>query len=374
MIYKNFRGEKLSALGFGAMRLPVLNEDANTIDEKTTAEMVAYAFDHGINYFDTAWGYHGGNSERVMGDILKNYDRDSFYLATKFPGYDRSNMGKVEEIFEKQLEKCGVDYFDFYLFHNVNETNINDYLDPRFGIMDYLKKQKENGRIRHLGFSAHGNIDTIRRFLDAYGKEMEFCQLQINYIDWAFQEAEAKVNLLKEWDIPVWVMEPLRGGKVAKLPPEIMAELKQYRPEETAVGWAFRFLQSIDEVVVTLSGMSDIQQLKDNIAIFETEKPTDREETEKLMAIGEKLIKGVPCTGCRYCVSHCPRELNIPELLDLYNEHTFTNGGFMAPFAIQAMDEDKRPSACEACESCVEVCPQNINIPEILADFVEKLK
>ncbi len=213
MIYKNFQDLKLSALGMGAMRLPVLDGDDSRIDETATKEMVAYAMEQGVNYYDTAWGYHDGNSELVMGRALKEYPRDCFYLATKFPGYDLSNMTKVEEIFEKQLEKCQVEYFDFYLFHNVCEMNIDAYLDEKYGIYDYLMKQKANGRIRHLGFSAHGSYDVMERFLEKYRKRMEFCQIQLNYLDWSFQDAKAKVELLKKYNIPVWVMEPLRGGR-----------------------------------------------------------------------------------------------------------------------------------------------------------------
>ena len=171
MIYKDFQDLKLSALGMGAMRLPVIDGDDSKIDEAAAKEMVAYAMEQGVNYYDTAWGYHDGNSELVMGRALKEYPRDSFYLATKFPGYDLSNMDKVEEIFEKQLEKCQVEYFDFYLFHNVCEMNIDAYLDEKYGIYDYLMKQKENGRIRHLGFSAHGSYDVMKRFLEKYGNE-----------------------------------------------------------------------------------------------------------------------------------------------------------------------------------------------------------
>ena len=220
MVYKNYQDLKLSALGMGAMRLPVIDGDDAKIDEKAAAEMVAYAMEKGINYYDTAWGYHNGNSEIVMGKILSQYPREQYYLATKFPGYDLSNMDKVEEIFEKQLEKCQVTYFDFYLFHNVCEMNIDAYLDKKYGIFEYLMKQKENGRIRHLGFSAHGSYEVMKRFLEAYGEYMEFCQIQLNYLDWSFQDAKAKVELLKEYHIPVWVMEQLRGGKLAKLSEE----------------------------------------------------------------------------------------------------------------------------------------------------------
>ncbi len=257
MVYKEFQDLKLSALGMGAMRLPLVDGKDENIDEAATAKMVAYGFEKGINYFDTAWGYHGGNSELVMGRVLSKYPREKFYLASKFPGYDLANMPKVEEIFEKQLEKCQVSYFDFYLFHNVCEMNINEYLDEKYGIYEYLMRQKENGRIRHLGFSAHGSYDVIKRFLEAYGKDMEFCQLQINYVDWDFQEAKAKVELLNEYKIPIWVMEPLRGGMLASLSEENTQKLAALRPEEEVPAWAFRFLQSIPNVVVTLSGMSN---------------------------------------------------------------------------------------------------------------------
>ena len=206
MIYKDYQGIKLSALGMGTMRLPLIDGDDTKIDEAAAKEMTAYAMEKGINYYDTAWGYHGGNSELVMGRILKEYPRDSFYLATKFPGYDLSNMPKVKEIFEKQLEKCQVDYFDFYLFHNVCEMNIDEYLNEKHGIYDYLMEQKKNGRIKHLGFSAHGSYDVMKRFLEKYGDAMEFGQIQLNYLDWTFQEAKEKVELLKEYHIPVWVM------------------------------------------------------------------------------------------------------------------------------------------------------------------------
>lgn len=374
MIYKKFQDIELSALGMGTMRLPLIGKNEAEIDEAASAEMVEYAIRHGVNYFDTAWGYHSGNSELVMGKILSEYPRDSFYLATKFPGYDVSNMDKVEEIFEKQLEKCRVEYFDFYLFHNVCEKNINEYLDPKYGILDYLIKQKENGRIRHLGFSAHGSYDVMKRFLEAYGEHMEFCQIQLNYIDWSFQDAKEKVELLDEYHIPVWVMEPLRGGKLASLSDENTAALKALRPDEGIPAWAFRFLQSIPSVTMILSGMSNFAQVQDNIHTFETEEPLNETEMKTILNIADKMANGVPCTACRYCTDHCPQGIDIPSLIKMYNEHTFTGGGFLAPMLIESLPEDKRPSACLACRSCEAVCPQEIKISEILADFTEKLK
>ena len=375
MIYREFQGLKLSALGMGAMRLPVMDGDDSRIDEEAAKAMVDYAMSQGVNYYDTAWGYHGGQSELVMGRALKKYPRDSFYLATKFPGYDLSNMDKAEKIFEKQLEKCGVEYFDFYLFHNVCEMNIDAYLDPKYGIHEYLMRQKENGRIRHLGFSAHGSYDVMRRFLEAYGKDMEFCQIQLNYLDWKFQDAENKVKLLDEYHIPVWVMEPLRGGKLASLAEEDEAKLTALRPEEKIPAWAFRFLQSLPEVTVTLSGMSNMEQLQENIRTFGEERPLNEEERQTLLDIADGMVKkiAVPCTACHYCVSHCPQGLDIPHLLSLYNEHSFTGGGFIAPMALSAISKDKWPSACIGCRSCEAVCPQQIKISEVMADFAAKL-
>ena len=310
-----------------------------------------------------------------MGNLLAEYPRESFYLATKFPGYDLSNMDKVEEIFEEQLKKCKVEYFDFYLFHNVCEMNIDAYLDRSHGIYEYLMKQKEAGRIRHLGFSAHGSREVIERFLEAYGKDMEFCQLQINYLDWNFQDAKGKVELLKQHNIPVWVMEPLRGGRLASLAETEEAKLKTLRPDETVPAWAFRFLQSIPEVTMILSGMSNLEQLKQNIRTFEKDSPLNDQEMETLLTIADGMVKkkSLPCTACHYCVSHCPQELNIPELLSLYNEHCFTEGGFIAPMALAAYPQEKLPSACIGCRSCEAVCPQQIKISEAMSDFAEKL-
>ncbi len=375
MVYRDFQDLKLSALGMGAMRLPVIDGDDARIDEAAAKQMVAYAMEHGVNYYDTAWGYHNGNSELVMGKALSKYPRDKFYLATKFPGYDLSNMPKIKEIFEKQLEKCQVEYFDFYLFHNVCEMNIDAYLDEKYGIFEYLMEQKKNGRIRHLGFSAHGSYDVMKRFLDAYGEHMEFCQIQLNYIDWTFQDAKAKVELLKEHNIPVWVMEPLRGGKLATLPEKETAALKALRPDEEIPAWAFRFLQSIPEMTMVLSGMSNAEQMKANIETFETDKPLNEKEMRALLSIADGMLNGtLPCTACHYCVSHCPKELDIPNLLELYNEHSFTGGGFIAPMALSAVPEEKWPSACIGCRSCEKVCPQQIKISEAMADFAAKLK
>lgn len=375
MIYKDFKGLRISALAFGAMRLPVDGNDDAKPNQAKTDELVDAAMKAGINYYDTAWGYHGGNSEIVMGKALARYPRERYFLADKFPGYDVANMPKVKEIFPKQLEKTGAGYFDFYLIHNVCETNIEYYLDPKYGIVPYLLKMKEEGKIRHLGFSCHSNYDNMVRFLDAYGEHMEFCQLQINWVDWEFQSGKRKVEKLKSMGIPVWVMEPLRGGKLAKLPEKYMNELEAVRPGETAVGWSFRFLQSQPDLVVTLTGMSDMQQMKDKIALYQEEDPLTGKQMETLLKVASEMTSegSVPCTACHYCTSHCPKHLDIPWLIELYNETKFTGGGFIGPMAYGALAKDKRASACIACRSCEKVCPQQIKISDVMKATVKML-
>ena len=373
MEYYDFKGLQLSALGFGAMRLPVIDGDDANVDESTTIEMVDYAYDHGINYFDTAWGYHGGNSERVLGRALARYPRESFYLADKFPGYDTSNFGKHEQIFAEQLARCGVDYFDFYLMHNVCELNIEQYLDDaKYGTLSFFRRQVEEGRIKHLGFSVHGNLETFMRFLEAYGDIVEFCQIQLNYMDWDFQNARGKVEELQRRGLAIMVMEPLRGGILISLGDDDMAPLRQLRPAANAVEWAFAYVRGVKGVGTVLSGMSNMEQLRENVSLFEREDTLSAEEEAALLALGRKLAsaKGVPCTACHYCVSHCPLDLDIPRLLELYNEHlSRPDFAFIAPMALGAMPAEKHPGACIGCGACASVCPQQIDIPEALADF-----
>ena len=374
MIYNDFQGTKLSALGMGNMRLPVLDGNDSCIDVEAAKQMLSVCMESGINYYDTAYGYHGGHSEPVVGELMKAYPKDSFFLASKFPGYDPSYWAKVREIFEEQLQKCQVEYFDFYLFHNVCEMNVDAYLDPKYGIYDYLMEQKRNGRIRHLGFSTHGDIACMTKFLEAYGKDMEFCQIELNYFDYKFQNAKGKLDLLKKWNIPVWVMEPVRGGQLASLTEDAEAKLKAARPEEDVPAWAFRFLQSLPDVTVTLSGMSNMEQLKANIRTYEEKKPLTEEEMKLILSIADEMIARttVPCTGCHYCVTKCPKKLDIPFLLKLYNEAMVAGSGdFIAPMALSALDADKQPECCIRCHSCEKVCPQTIHISEELAKFAK---
>lgn len=371
MIYSKFQDKELSLLGFGAMRLPVLGD--GTIDEAQVKEMTAYAMEHGVNYFDTAYPYHGGESERVMGRVLKEYPRDSFYLATKYPGHQILSDGyNPAAIFEEQLEKCGVEYFDFYLLHNVNEKSVETYMDPQWGIVDYFKEQKRLGRIKHLGFSTHAQLDCLKEFLDYCGEDMEFCQIQLNYLDWTLQNAKGKYELLTKRGIPVWVMEPVRGGKLAVLSEDKEARLKAVCPDASVASWGFRFLQGLPGVQMVLSGMSNMEQMKDNIRTFADRNQLSEEENVLVLEIAESMKNSIPCTGCRYCCDGCLMELDIPMLLGVYNEIRFaptTN----AVIPIEFMEEEKKPSACVACGKCMEICPQNINVPEAMKDLAEKL-
>lgn len=368
MKYHDFQDISLSGLGFGAMRLPVKD---GGIDEETLQKMVDYAIEHGVNYFDTAFPYHEGRSEIALGKALKKYPRGSFYLADKYPGHQIFDTYYPAEIFEEQLKKCDVEYFDFYLLHNVYEGSIKTYQDPQWGIIDYFLEQKKAGRIRHLGFSSHANLQTLREFLDSYGEHMEFCQIQLNYLDWTLQHAKEKYELLTERGIPVWVMEPVRGGKLASLGEKHEKQLRGYRPEESTASWCFRWLMNLPNVKVVLSGMSDLSQMEDNVRTFEDGQPLSEEENALLLAIAEELKESVPCTACRYCCDGCPMGLDIPMLIGAYNDIKFS-GDMTASMQLDALDENKRPAACIACGACAKICPQKINIPEVLADLAER--
>lgn len=371
MIYNDFQGKKISMLGFGAMRLPLAAD--GSVDEVQTAEMVRYAMANGVNYFDTAYPYHGGHSELVLGRILRQYPREKFFLATKYPGHQISKSYDPAAVFEDQLKKCGVEYFDFYLLHNVYENSVKTYMDPRWGILDYFREQKRLGRIRHLGFSTHGGLDTMRAFLDFCGDDMEFCQIQLNYLDWTLQDAKAKYEMLVERKIPVWVMEPVRGGRLARLTETEETALKALRPERTPAAWALRYLQGLEHVKVVLSGMSDLAQMRENVNTFERRETLSPEEMQTLMDIAEGMKNSIPCTACRYCCGGCPQGLDIPMLLGIYNEIRFSPSTNTA-MRLDALPLDKRPDACVGCGKCAMVCPQAIDIPKALRELAEALK
>lgn len=373
MIYTDFRGFKLSLLGFGTMRLPQLsNEPGSPVDESQVEQMVKYAIEHGVNYFDTAYPYHGGESERIIGRVLKKYPREQFYLATKYPGHQISKSYDPAAVFEEQLKKCGVEYFDFYLLHNVYENSIQTYMDPRWGIVDYFLEQKRLGRIRHLGFSSHGSVSNLTDFLNAYGDVMEFCQIQLNYLDWTLQNAKEKYELLTQRGIPVWVMEPVRGGRLANLELSDEEKMRKARSEENIPAWAFRFLQGLPNVQMILSGMSNMEQMRENTSTFETRNPLTASEEAMLLEIAEGMKNSIPCTSCRYCCDGCPKGLDIPMLLAAYNELRFAPN-LNISMRLDALPKEKQPAACISCGKCAKICPQRIDIPGAMRDFAHTL-
>ena len=367
MLYNDFQGKKLPRLGFGAMRLP---EKDGAVDVEAVRDMVSYAMEHGVNYFDTAWPYHGGQSERVMGEVLSAYPRESYYLADKYPGHQIMADMDPARIFEEQLRRCKTEYFDFYLLHNVYEKSMETYLDPELGVLEYFREQKRLGRIKHLGFSTHGRLETMERFLDICGEDMEFCQIQLNYLDWTLQDAKEKYEMLTKRGIPVWVMEPVRGGKLAAFTDDRLTAL---RPDASTASWGFRFLQKLPNVKVILSGMTTMEHVTDNVRTFTEDKPLSDAEVALLLQIAEGMKNAIPCTGCRYCCDGCPMGLDIPTMMSICSDIRFApvvNSVMMLQFA----PDDKKPSACIACGKCTKICPQGIDIPAVMKELSERLE
>lgn len=366
MNYKPFQNLQLSSLGFGTMRLPLTGDGSGTIDQAELDRMVDCAIAGGVNYFDTAMPYHGGMSEVAIGKSLARYPRERWYLADKFPGHQ--NVKGVRElqpaeVFEKQLRLCGVEHFDFYLMHNVNENSMQYYCNPEKHWLDYFLEQKAAGRIRHLGFSCHAGPEALKRFIDQFGEHLEFCQIQLNYVDWRLQDAERKCQILKEAGLPVWVMEPARGGRLAHFDEETEARLRTLRPEESVAAWAFRWLQSVPAPTVVLSGMSKLSQMEDNIRTFSTEKPLTGEELALLESIARTLMGTVPCTACRYCCAGCPVGLDIPTLMSLANEMDVGGSVINTLMRYSGLGDGKRADDCIACGQCSRACPQKIDVP-----------
>ena len=367
MLYSDFAGKKLSLLGFGAMRLP---EKDGAVDESMVEQMVRYAIEHGVNYFDTAWPYHGGMSERVMGKVLSQYPRASYYLADKFPGHQIMASYDPAAIFEEQLRRCKTEYFDFYLLHNVYEKSMERYLDPKLGILDYFLEQKRLGRIKHLGFSTHGRLETMEKFLDICGEHMEFCQIQLNYLDWTLQDGKQKYEMLTARGIPVWVMEPVRGGKLANFE---SPRLRELRPDASTASWGFRFLQGLPNVKMILSGMSNMDHVTDNINTFAGAKPLSEQEIAVLFELADGMKNAIPCTGCRYCCDGCPMGLDIPTMMSICSDIRFApvvNSVMM----LQAAPDNEKPSACISCGKCTKVCPQGIDIPAVMKELAQRLE
>ena len=370
MIYNDFKGKKLSRLGFGCMRFR-MNPETGEIDQETVNEMFDRAIAAGVNYFDTAYPYLGGKSELAMAEALKKYPRDSYYIADKFPGHSLPGPVDNRALFEVSLRKCGTDYFDFYLLHNVNERFVKVYESDEYHIIPDIAALKEEGKIKHLGFSFHGGPELLERLLTQYEGLFEFVQIQCNYLDWTLQDAKQKYDIITKHGLGVWVMEPLRGGKLAVLPEECSAKLKAFDPDASDASFAFRFLQDLPGIKVILSGMNEVFQVEDNIKTFESAKPLSDQERETLMTIAESLKNGVPCTACRYCCAGCPVELDIPFLLECYNGYKMSPDYIISTMRLDGLPEEKRPDKCVACGQCSGACPQGIDVPAAMKELAQ---
>ena len=365
MIFKNFQSIKLSTLGMGAMRLPM--KDKDHIDYPKAHEILDRAYAAGINYFDTAYVYQGGDSEKCLGECMKKYPRDSYYIASKFhvdanPDY--------EAVFEEQLKRLQTDHIDFYLLHCLKDYNIDKYIND--GAVDYFIEQKKKGRITYLGFSTHADTDTLTRFADHYA--WDFAQIQMNYYDWAYGSTAQEYAILEARNIPIMVMEPVRGGRLATLTPEVEEMLRAVHPDWSMASWALRFVRSHPQVQVILSGMSTLEQLEDNLSTFSQPGGLNSQDYEILLKAGAQFKNQiqVPCTGCRYCVDECLMHIDIPAFMNLYNSYK-VNGAWVLG-DMDRMDSEGKPWDCIGCGACMGHCPQDIGIPDIMAELAKHHK
>ena len=363
VLHKHFRDIEVSTLGFGGTRWAMEEGNNERIDRKKGFALIDAALERGINYFDTAHAYLKGDSERIFGEALTRHPRESYLLASKFHA---SHCKDLEGMFEEQLKRCRVEYFAFYLFHCVCEVTLPLIMDENARYLEFLLKQKEKSRIRYLGFSAHAEPDNLRKFLQWYdGYDM--AQIQLNYVDWTLLKAKEQYDILLEHQLPVWVMEPQKGGRLSTLNERAAAILKAAEPERSIPSWSFRFLQGLPMVQTVLSGMTTMEQIEDNVDTFSRQEPLNEQELDTLWQAKDAFMGtlGVPCSGCRYCCDTCPAGLNIPLLIQGYNEQRVSGEGWR----LSNLKWTKGPEECLHCNTCRQYCPQRIDIPEVLAQY-----
>ena len=369
---RKFKDLEVPLLGMGCMRLPMQKNDPQKIDMVELEKMVEYCFNHGVNYFDTAYMYVNGESENAMGEVLSKYKRSDYILADKSPIYKMKENSDIRKIFDEQLRKCKVDYFDFYMAHNINKSTYDAYKNTK--MHDELLKLKQEGKIKYVGFSFHGTPEILKEVV-AEGN-WDFCQLQVNYLDWDVVKAHEQYQIAQDKGIPVTVMEPLRGGGLVNLSPKALEELKKNYPDTTPAEFGLRWAASRKNVITVLSGMSNLEQVKQNIATFEKYQDMTEDE-EKLADKIAKIIQSqgeINCTACKYCTEVCPVGINIPAAFSLYNQYKVVKNDFMFCVYYETLDEKERPDACIKCGLCSKNCPQNLQIPELLAKVADTYK
>ena len=365
-------------LGFGMMRLPLLDEnDFTSIDYEQVNRMVDAYIDAGFNHFDTAYVYHEGVGEEAFRkSVVERYPRESFKIATKLPLFVITEESQLEPIFAEQLKNCGVDYFDYYMLHNV--SGFTETAWKNVDLYSFIRKKKEEGCIKHIGLSTHGDAEFLEEILFDH-PELEFVLLQINYLDWEDDGIESRkcLEVAEKYGKPVMVMEPYKGGFLADVPEEAERIMKEYAPDRSVVSWAMRFVANLN-VCVVLTGASSLEQLEGNIEEIKNADPLSDEELEILKKVSEIINSNitVDCTKCRYCVDTCSEDIDIAKLFDLYNkEKILDDEGWTqlgnAYLNYSKLDGVGIASDCIECEACIEECPQQINIPEVLKDVAK---
>ncbi len=367
MVTKAFKDIQLSRLGMGTMRLPMIpgGKDSD-IDYERGQEIIDYAMANGINYYDSAYVYHGGQSEVFTGKALSKYPRDSYYITTK---YNFGANPDYKQVFEQQLERFGVDRIDFYLIHCLTDGNYNDYATN--GCIEYFEEMRRQGKITYLGFSSHSSPATLEKFADLH--EWDFAQIQLNYYDWLYGKTQEEYKILADRNIPIMVMESIRGGRLASLTPEAEAILKEAHPDWSIASWGFRWLKKLPAVQVALSGMGTMDQIIDNVNTYIDDRALTDEE-EALLFKACDIFHGelvVPCTGCRYCTEGCPVQINIPEVLKVYNRYKLQGAWVLNDMS--KVDTQGQPTDCIGCGACTGHCPQNIAVPDIMAELKEAM-
>ena len=359
---RDFCGNQVSLLGYGCMRFP---EKDGQIDKRTAAALIDRAIAGGVNYFDTAWPYHGGKSEGFLKEaLIGRYDRKSFYIADKMPLWDLKEPDDLLKTFEIQLERLGTDYVDYYLLHALSKDLWQKA--QRLGAPAFLDRLKAEGRIKRAGFSFHDSPEVLQTILEA--RDWDFVQLQINYYDWRHGRADEMYKMCADRGLPVIVMEPVRGGGLARMHKDMERVFTDARPADSVASWAIRFAASLPGVATVLSGMTTMDQLEDNLAALSPLSPLDKAEydaVERAMDVMDALpVTG--CTGCRYC-KDCPRGLDIAHLLACYDNYLrFDNDYHIKQRYLKDTPPDEQGAACVACGACMKVCPQHLEIPALL--------